>query len=301
MISAIYARCTAMERRELWENLEIIAENNNLSWLVGGDFNVIMNEEEKLGGFPFTQVESLDFAQCVNNCTITKLKDKGSKFTWWNGRIEYACIFKRLDRVIGNQDTRIFKAWYRKTGKSISWEVLFMEFQAKMKKVKKALTGWSKETFGNIFQQIATLEDIIKVKEVQLEILPSAENRMALSKAEGEVKKFLFMDEKYWKQKLGMRWFVNGDRNTKFFHSYVKGRKKKLHISEIQTPKGDTVNSNENIGAEVVKFFEEQFKQTERIENDAMLDNIPHMISLEQNAELVKLLNKEEVRKVVLS
>ncbi|KAG5631164.1 hypothetical protein H5410_002881 [Solanum commersonii] len=34
----------------LWEELEAIAEENNLPWLVGGDFNVILNEEEKQGG-----------------------------------------------------------------------------------------------------------------------------------------------------------------------------------------------------------------------------------------------------------
>lgn len=41
----------------------------------------------------------------MNNCAaLTKLKYSSSKFTWWNGRIEGACIFKRLDRVLCNQE-----------------------------------------------------------------------------------------------------------------------------------------------------------------------------------------------------
>lgn len=48
---------------------------------------------------------------------------------------------------------------------------LFIEFQAKMKKVKGALVRSSKETFGNIFQQVATLEDEVKVKEIQLKLI----------------------------------------------------------------------------------------------------------------------------------
>jgi len=36
----------------------------------------------------------------------------------------------------------------------------FVEFQVKM---KKALASWSKEVFGNVFHQIATIEDVIKV------------------------------------------------------------------------------------------------------------------------------------------
>lgn len=36
-----------------------------------------------------------------------------------------------------------------------------------MKKFERALAGWSKETFGDIFERMATLEDVIKVKEIE--------------------------------------------------------------------------------------------------------------------------------------
>lgn len=41
----------------------------------------------------------------------------------------------------------------------------FIVFPQKLKNTKFALTRWSKEIIGNIFQEITTLEDIIKVKE----------------------------------------------------------------------------------------------------------------------------------------
>lgn len=47
LITSIYARFDALERLELWEELEGIAEEYSIPWLVGGDFNVIMNAEEK--------------------------------------------------------------------------------------------------------------------------------------------------------------------------------------------------------------------------------------------------------------
>ncbi|KAH0636641.1 hypothetical protein KY289_036556 [Solanum tuberosum] len=47
LITAVYARCDALERLELWEELEQLVEDNTLLWIVGGDFNVILNEEEK--------------------------------------------------------------------------------------------------------------------------------------------------------------------------------------------------------------------------------------------------------------
>ncbi|KAG5629570.1 hypothetical protein H5410_001287 [Solanum commersonii] len=65
LITTVYTRCATIKRLELWEELEAVAEENNHPWIVG--------------------------------CT-------GSRFTWWNGRIERECIFKRLDRILGNQE-----------------------------------------------------------------------------------------------------------------------------------------------------------------------------------------------------
>lgn len=75
--------------------------------MVGGDFNVILNEEEKQGGLPFTNVEAQDFATFVANYALIDLKYKGSSFTWWNGREGEDCMFKRLDRILVNQDSYI--------------------------------------------------------------------------------------------------------------------------------------------------------------------------------------------------
>lgn len=80
----------------------------------------------------------------------------------------------------------------------------FLMFHAKLKKVKTALTGWSKREFSNIFIQRATLEDIVRVKEEQLELDPTPKNREELSKVEAELRRNLKLEEEYWKQKSGL-------------------------------------------------------------------------------------------------
>lgn len=55
----------------------------------------------------------------------------------------------------------------------------------------------SREEFGNIFIKKAMLEDIIQVKEAQLEIDPKLENRAQLSKAEAELKRYIKMEEEF--------------------------------------------------------------------------------------------------------
>jgi len=103
-VTTVYARCSALERLELWEDLENIVDHTISPWLVGGDFNTIIDESEKLGGLLVTNQETADFASCISACSLNELKFVGSCYTWWNGRIEYDCIFKRLDRVFGNND-----------------------------------------------------------------------------------------------------------------------------------------------------------------------------------------------------
>ncbi|KAG5569661.1 hypothetical protein H5410_059427 [Solanum commersonii] len=49
---------------------------------------------------------------------------------------------------------------------------------------KKVLSKWSKETYGNIFVKIATLEDIAKTKEDQVVINPTLSNNEELARAE---------------------------------------------------------------------------------------------------------------------
>lgn len=49
-------------------------------------------------------METIDFSQCISSCALNELNFTGSSYTWWNGRIEAECIFKRVDRVFRNDE-----------------------------------------------------------------------------------------------------------------------------------------------------------------------------------------------------
>lgn len=80
-----------------------------------------------------------------------------------------------------------------------------MVLHAKLKKIKRVLPCWGKECYGNIFNQRATLEDIIRAKEAILEVDPSPENRVNLKRTEVELKRYLKIEEEYWRQKTEMK------------------------------------------------------------------------------------------------
>lgn len=79
----------------------------------------------------------------------------------------------------------------------------FIVIYQKLKITKSALTRWSSDTFGNIFQEMATLEDIIKVKEKQFEENPSGLNCKNLCKIHAELNKQLKREEEYQRQNVG--------------------------------------------------------------------------------------------------
>lgn len=65
---------------------------------------------------------------------------------------------------------------------------MFLVFHHKLKKVKKALVQWIKETFGNIFQEIIALKEVNKVRKTQLEIDSSEFNKADLHKAQTDLR-----------------------------------------------------------------------------------------------------------------
>lgn len=68
-ITTVYAKSSALERLKIWEDLENMYEQIHVYCLVEGDFNVILDESEKLGHLSVTQQEIRGFCRmCVYIC-----------------------------------------------------------------------------------------------------------------------------------------------------------------------------------------------------------------------------------------
>nr|XP_016459646.1 PREDICTED: uncharacterized protein LOC107783182 [Nicotiana tabacum] len=238
MMTFVYAKCSSLDILELWDSLYYLASDMELPWLVGGDFNVLLNEEEKIGGLPVYPPEYEDFAFCVNSCELFDTGYKGSPFTWWNGRPNAECIFKRLDRIFVNSP---FQSLFLTT------EVEYL--------VRTGSDHAPLLTYRDIFKQLALREDMVRIKEMLFEEEPRVENRIVLQKAQSELKRYLSIEEQYWKQKAGMPWFAEGDRNTSFFHNHINGKRQKLQLKRIQNHDGNWIESHELTADATVEFF----------------------------------------------
>ncbi|XP_020259679.1 uncharacterized protein LOC109836222 [Asparagus officinalis] len=103
IVSAIYGSNHQVIRKELWAELcQIFQTTENLPWLLCGDFNTMISNEEKLGGSVLTDSDTNDFTSFIENCNLSHLKALGSFFTWNNKQDHATRVWCRLDRALVN-------------------------------------------------------------------------------------------------------------------------------------------------------------------------------------------------------
>jgi hypothetical protein len=120
-ICAIYASNDYSERASFWSWLSLLPD---IPWVFGGDFNMIENQEDKMGGLPFSwkdQERKTWYNFKISKSLFDPLSgnrnsNSGLWFTWCNFQKGQARIYSRLDRfylssnffsVLPNEHNRI--------------------------------------------------------------------------------------------------------------------------------------------------------------------------------------------------
>ncbi|XP_020249117.1 uncharacterized protein LOC109826498 [Asparagus officinalis] len=103
IISSIYGSNHLVARKNLWSELSQIHQSiGNLPWLICGDFNALISNEEKLGGSMLSEADTKDFKQFIEDCNLLHLKTIGCFFTWNNKQDSTTRVWSRLDRALVN-------------------------------------------------------------------------------------------------------------------------------------------------------------------------------------------------------
>ncbi|KAL0430782.1 UNVERIFIED_CONTAM: hypothetical protein Sradi_0704200 [Sesamum radiatum] len=95
----IYAKCYKNPRRNLWEKL-VKLSNQDAPWIVGGDFNVILHPNENQGGDIQRMGPMEDFYDMITDTGLIDAGFEGELFTWRTNKR----IWKRLDRVLYSKE-----------------------------------------------------------------------------------------------------------------------------------------------------------------------------------------------------
>ncbi|XP_060211803.1 uncharacterized protein LOC132639368 [Lycium barbarum] len=261
VVTMVYAKCDKEKRVNLWDCLCNLLATMSMPWLIGGDFNVILNEEEKIGGLPIFPQENEDFASCVNSGELSEVNFKGSPFTWWNGRTIGECIFKRLDRMLFND---LFQSWFG---------------QIEVDHLSRTGSDHA-PLFLSCTDQTQTFIKTFNFLKFWTEHADSADVFLAFKQKLKSVKSAL-------------------SQNTIFFHNIVKGRTKRTQIKRIQNSNGTWIEWTDNLADEAISFYQKQFTQEPQQEEFSLLEHIQELVTEEDNVVFCSIPSLEQVRQAV--
>lgn len=108
--TGIYGHPQSSLRHFSWDllrRLKGMNELRDLPWLVGGDFNEICFDTEKIGGNKRPPSQMQAFREALEVCELQDIYCYGDPFTWVNRRSAENMIFERLDRFVGNLQWRL--------------------------------------------------------------------------------------------------------------------------------------------------------------------------------------------------
>ncbi|KAK4348291.1 hypothetical protein RND71_034630 [Anisodus tanguticus] len=96
-ITFAYGYHSIVARRALWDSFQNYGADPQVPWLVMGDFNTIMNSDERCNMAPITSYDTKDFVNCCNDLGLTDMNSSGCHYT-------FSCAgkFSKLDRALIN-------------------------------------------------------------------------------------------------------------------------------------------------------------------------------------------------------
>ncbi|XP_074298979.1 uncharacterized protein LOC141629970 [Silene latifolia] len=102
-LTLIYAFNDGKDRLELWRSLKYFAHSCSDPWALAGDFNTVLNPDERLGGQ--TKDDDMEaFVDCVTSCGMVDIQATGAFFTWTNKQDVEHRKYSRLDRFLVNNE-----------------------------------------------------------------------------------------------------------------------------------------------------------------------------------------------------
>ncbi|KAF5458666.1 hypothetical protein F2P56_022679 [Juglans regia] len=212
----IYAKCNRLERQLLWEELN--SDRMGVEpCLFTGDFNVIRSDIERT---------TSDHCPMVIEFLSDPFSYGPPPFRFQQMWVEHPDFMTFVQNV-----------W----SESVIGSGL-LKLATKLKKLKVALRVWNKSVFGRTNNQIAILEYKIENLESLLQRGWDNDIERELVRSSNELSSWRLREDIRLAQMAKIKWRMDGDSNTKFFHVWLSNKKhRKIH--QLRTSNGLEFNS----------------------------------------------------------
>ncbi|RYR31530.1 hypothetical protein Ahy_B01g056334 [Arachis hypogaea] len=306
LICVVYGAHDKAEKLKLWPKLSDLRTTCRALMVIGGDFNDILKPEKRLGCKVLSQ-SGCEFKAWVENMELVVLELSGRKYTWYGGR-RCSRIDRGLPRSLSDHCGLLVDSgkvdWGPKSFRSLDAWLSHGGFVSVVKgewcsmngsdALRKLLRQWNKECFGSIESNLVKLEE--KMKNVDEEIEKGGNDECLLARAmtiRNVIEVWYKRREDYWKQLSRSRFASQMDKNTKFFHSVAKTRRRSKVMKEIH------INGNCYRGVGRVKNEVQRFYKEEQKLNILFDKSLVKSISATEARGMELIPSKEEIRSAV--
>ena len=339
----IYASCDHQIRKEQWK---VLANRKRLwgdRWMIAGDFNDLVSNDEKWGGIRREEKSFHDFRDFINGNYLLDIGFIGHPWTWCNNWEEEGEVKQRLDRGLctypwfqvfdkvncrhidsyasdhsilmfdtmmssSRRKHRFFfdKRWLKREDIGevirIAWEQQvegsrMYQVATKIKNCRVALLKWKNNFQANSRDKI----ELIKKQLCDLKEVRGNSRNISMAALKKELSKAYKEEEKHWQQKSRIQWLKEGDKNTKFFHASVQGKRRRNSLHKLQKEDGTWTESEEELSTEIAGYYRILLDSNEGGDLNEVLHGIPHTITDELNRNLLKPVLEEEIKSVIFS
>ncbi|XP_074305389.1 uncharacterized protein LOC141640517 [Silene latifolia] len=268
--NVVYGSNSDIERQRLWAQLNHIKDNNDKAWCLCGDFNSLLNFNERLGSEVLWS-EIRDFRQCVEYCGMTDIQAYGSYFTWNNKHSPSTRVFSRIDRCLINIEWSylypVSTAFFMNGGIFDHCPCICQRRNTEHKRRPffKYFNMWSMDPlFTNIIIQewrkpiagVRMFQVVSKLKALRKPLKSLNKNKFTDIEKSTEIAKLLLDDlqsqmhsnphdqnlskasASYLHQKAKVDWNLGGDENSRYFHSKIKARQIHNKVFQIVDASG---------------------------------------------------------------
>ncbi|GJW18232.1 RNA-directed DNA polymerase, eukaryota, reverse transcriptase zinc-binding domain protein [Tanacetum coccineum] len=319
--SFIYAANAGMERRILWNDLQLAkCITNGLPWVIMGDFNVTLKLEEHSASSSVISCDMQDFIDCVNLIEVEDVCMTSMYYTWIKSPSNPSTsILKKLDRIMANEEfiskyNQAFVVFHPFMISDHSHVVLTISNSISKKKKSFKIANfvadkkefmdlvenhWHEEVEGfHMFRLTKKLKLLKKhIKKLQWmngDIFARVENlRSKLKDVQHEVAKFPF-DSK--KKEIAVATFEE-------FHEALNDEEKRNRnrVLSINNDVGESVEGSK-IADEFVKHFVNFLGQAFPVQHLDSLDDIfTKTLSHEEAATMINDVTNQEIKLTMFS
>lgn len=172
----------------------------------------------------------------------------------------------------------------------------------KLKVLKRHIKDWNHNVFGDVNKKVfEAKESLSKIQDEISQLGLTHERFNQEVEAKLKVLDCLKIQHQFWQSKVRLSWLKDGDRCTRFFHTYAKVRAAKSSISCLKI--GNSLTSDSSLIADhIVHYYKNLYSSPGTASPLAHLEEIiPTLVTEADNSFLTSIPTEEEIHKTIFS